>query len=99
MDVKNKISQSFVKRFLQQNVTVKISYEALAFDAVMLLADAIRRSNSLDPDKIRNTLSQTENFEAVSGVITFDENGDPSKSAVIMQIVNGEVNYLDTLQP
>jgi len=99
MDVKSEKSQSFVKRYLQQSDTDKLSYEPLAYDAVMLLADAIRRANSLDRGKIREALAQTENFEGVSGVITFDENGDPSKSAVIMEIVDGAFRYYKSFQP
>ncbi len=99
MDVKSEISQSFVKRYLQQFDTKAITYEALAYDAAMLLADAIRRANSLDRSKIREALAQTRNFNGVTGMITFDENGDPSKSAVIMEIVDGAFRYYKNFQP
>ncbi len=88
-----------MKRYLQQSDSEKITLEPLAYDAVMMLADAIRRANSLDRSKIREALAQTQNFEGVSGVITFDENGDPSKSAVIMEIVDGAFRYYKSFQP
>ncbi len=68
IDVKSEISQSFVKRYLQQSDTKEITYEALSYDTVMLLADAIRRANSLDRSKIREALAQTKSFNGVTGI-------------------------------
>ena len=38
-------------------------------------------------------------FEGVTGTFTFDAQHDPLKSAVIMQIKNGQRSYADTGQP
>ncbi len=71
----------------------------LGYDAVMVLADAIRRAGSADRTDIRNALANTRSFQGVTGVITFDENGDPIKSVVIMEINNGKPRYLKTMVP
>lgn len=72
---------------------------ALAYDAVMLLADAIGRAGSSDPAKIRRALAATKGFEGVTGAISFDEYGDPIKGAVIMRIQNGVYGFYQDVQP
>lgn len=90
-------SQAFVKQYKQAG-----SFEAataLGYDAVMVLADAIRRAGSPDRSKICDALAQTRSFEGVTGTMSFNEHGDPLKRAVIMQIMNGKMHYLKTLEP
>ena len=48
---------------------------------------------------IRDALAATENFQGVTGIITLDENGDATKSAVILKVDNGEFRYLTTVNP
>ncbi len=71
-----------------------------AYDAVMVLADAIRCAQSLKHKKIRDTLAATKNFQGATGTITFDENGDPvNKAAVILKFKNGTSVYVKTIKP
>ena len=78
---------------------IKSSGIPLAYDAVYLLADAVRRANSLDPHRIRDSLSSTKNFQGVTGTITLDRNGDPlMKSAVILKFDKGEIIYHKTIR-
>jgi branched-chain amino acid transport system substrate-binding protein len=70
------------------------------YDAVMVLADAIRRAQSLKHKKIRDTLAATKNFQGATGTITFDENGDPvNKDAVILKFENGTSVFVKTIKP
>jgi len=61
---------------------------ALAFDAAMLMFDAIERAGVAEPSAIRDALAVTDGFVGVSGTITFDEKRNPVKSAVIIEIVD-----------
>lgn len=72
---------------------------ALAYDATMVVADAIRRAGSVAPAAVRDALAATEEFPGITGLISFDAQGDPLKSVVIMQVRNGEVSYMKTLNP
>ena len=90
-------SRSFVEKYVHSEVSaVNI---ALGYDALMLLADAIARSGSIDRKKIRIALANTRSFEGVTGTISFNDYGDPIKSAIFMQIKNGKPHYLKTLEP
>ncbi|MDM8551895.1 ABC transporter substrate-binding protein [Desulfobacterales bacterium HSG2] len=93
----SEISRSFVKKY--KHFDKLNASTVLGYDAVMVLADAIRRAGSADRAKIREALANTRSFEGVTGTITFDANGDPVKSAVIMEIRNGTPRYFKTLKP
>ncbi len=96
-DVDTPKSREFVERYRKK---YEINdFAANVYDAVMLLADAIRRAGSLDRTKIRDALAKTRDFQGISGNITFDEHGDPVKSAVIMKITDGTPRYYKIVNP
>ncbi|WP_346930581.1 ABC transporter substrate-binding protein [Clostridium sp.] len=71
---------------------------ALGYDAYIVLLDAIKRAGSTDGDAIRKALTETKDFEGVTGTINFDKNGDAIKNlAVIKTVKNGKFVYLDTV--
>ena len=72
---------------------------ALAYDAVMVLAKAIEKADSTAGEDIVQALRTLGPYEGITGRIQFDANGDPLKSAVIMEIQNGRPRYLKTLTP
>lgn len=80
-------NRKFLARFKAAYGKQKISaYIPLAYDAVWLLADAMRRSRSADPKKIRDALAATREFKGATGSISFDTNGDPvNKGASILK--------------
>ena len=75
------------------------SFAALGYDSANLLADALKRANSTDNQKLRDTLATTKNFQAITGKITFDANRNPRKSVYILKIDNGKFVYNSTIEP
>lgn len=71
----------------------------LAYDATMLLADAIRQAASDNRQAVRDRLEKTRAFPAISGSITFDEHHNAVKSAVIIEIKNGRGQFKERIQP
>lgn len=72
---------------------------ALGYDSAKILADAIRRAGGTDPAKLRDALAATKEFDAVTGKITINAQRDATKSAVILQVVNGAFKYIETINP
>ncbi len=72
---------------------------ALAYDAVMVLAQAIRIAGTTNGPIVAQTLLHMKSYEGVTGAIKFDKKGDPEKEAVIMEISNGKPRYLESLAP
>ena len=71
---------------------------ALGFEAYNLLLDAIERAGTTDGPTLRDTIANTQNFEGVTGMVTFDENGDAQKSAVVKTVSGGRFTYLTTVE-
>ena len=72
---------------------------ALAYDAVLLLADAVERAGAVEHRAIRDALAATRGFEGVTGSFTFNEQGDPVKAAVILEIEHGRTRLLERVEP
>ncbi len=92
------IVQEFVKKYQAKFNKVPDALAALAYDAMQIMLDAIKRAGSTDPEKIKKALAET-NINVVSGLITFDKNRNPIKSAVIIAIKNGQQVYQATVNP
>jgi branched-chain amino acid transport system substrate-binding protein len=72
----------------------------LAYDAFMLLADAVRRAGTLDREEVRNALAATRDFAGATGFITFDKQGDPvGKEVVVLKWEGGKAIYHRTMKP
>ncbi|MSU69904.1 MAG: ABC transporter substrate-binding protein [Opitutaceae bacterium] len=75
------------------------SNASLAYDSVLVLADAIKRAGSTDHAKIRDAIAATKNFAAVTGRITINEKRDASKNAVIITVKNGHFQFVQSIAP
>ena len=97
VDLETERSRSFVDKYAQSEIFDENI--ALGYDAMMLMADAITRSGSVDRKKIKIAIANTRSFEGVTGTIDFNQYGDPIKGAVFMEIKNGKPCYLKTQEP
>ena len=70
----------------------------LAYDATNLLFASIEAAGSEDPAEVA-TAMESISYEAVSGVVSFDEYHNPIKSAVVLQVLDGEVNFVASVAP
>ncbi len=69
---------------------IKSTGTPLAFDAILLMVDAINRAKSTDGKQIRDAIAATKNFPGSSGIYSFDENGDAlNKGVAIVSFENG----------
>ena len=72
---------------------------ALGYDAYLILVKAIEAAGTADSVKIQQALVAMKNFQGAAGVVTFDENRNPIKSAVIKEVKGGKFTFLDVVQP
>ena len=72
---------------------------AVSYDAVKLLYEAILRAGSLDSAAIRDQLAVTENYVGATSILSFNEKRQPTKSAVIFTITNGEKQFYKQIDP
>lgn len=68
-----------------------------AYDALMLLVNAIKRAGSIDPAKVRDALESTKHFVGVDGMFNLsptDHDGLNVESFKMVQVHNGNWKYL-----
>lgn len=94
----NPLIQNFVKDYQKKYGVPPSALAALTYDSIKLLADAMQRAGTAEPAKLRDVLAATANFPAVTGTITFDENRNPKKDAVIIQVRDGEFKFFETVR-
>jgi len=90
--------QGFVTKYREKYGADPDALASLAYDAAFVLLSAVEKAGSLEGADIRDALKATQ-FKGATGNITFDENRNPIKSAVILQINNGQQQYLTTVNP
>jgi len=96
------IVQDWLKKFGDKykdangNPKVPDALATLAYDATNLLIAAIDKAGVDDPEKVKDALAGLT-WEGVSGRITFDQNHNPIKAAVILQVKDGKINYVATV--
>ena len=76
------------------------AFVGLAYDSVNLVADAITRAGSADPEKIKEALAVTSGFPAVTGTITYaPPSRIPSKDVYIIGTKDGKFYLVDVMVP
>jgi branched-chain amino acid transport system substrate-binding protein len=67
---------------------------AQSYDSVLVLADAKKRANSTDKDAIRKALSETKDFETVTGKVSFDAQNEVVKPVILTVVKDGKFTFL-----
>ena len=86
------VVQNFISAYEEKFEETPNALGALAYDAVYLMAGAIDTADSTDSDAIIAALADSS-LEGVTGNISFDENGDPIKGVMIIQVVDGKLKF------
>lgn len=67
------------------------AFAALGYDALRLMADAILRANSTNPEAIRQAIQETKDFPGITGMISYpDGEHVPQKNITIIAIKDGK---------
>ncbi|SNX53067.1 ABC transporter substrate-binding protein [Thermoanaerobacterium sp. RBIITD] len=82
--------QNFIKRYKDAYGTEPDAFAALAYDSAGMLIQAIKNANSEDPAKITDALSKLKNFKGVTGTISIDDQHNPIKQTVIVELKDGK---------
>jgi branched-chain amino acid transport system substrate-binding protein len=86
--------KKFVTAFKRKYGEEPSVYAAYAYDALKLIADAIRRGG-YTADGIKNALYETKDFKGVTGITRFDKNGEVDKPFYIYEVKKGKFQLTD----
>ena len=92
-------ARDFVRRFRARWGTAPDTGTSLGYEAVMVLADALRRAGSTEGKKLRDALAATRDFAGVTGRITMDASRTAAKSAVIFVVRDGRPVFKEIVGP
>ncbi|MGA1792049.1 MAG: ABC transporter substrate-binding protein [bacterium] len=99
-------TKAFIDRYQKKFGYVPDDVAALTWDAIRIVEEAIRSCGEITGDLkkdrrcVRDALAMIKEFEGITGRMTFTEEGDPIKCAVIVQISDkGEFEFYRSVCP
>lgn len=99
-------TKAFIDRYTDTYGYVPDDVAALTWDALRLAQQAIQDTGKItgkikkDRKAVRDALTKIQNFEGITGNMTFTEEGDPIKCAVIVKINDqGEYEFFKSICP
>jgi branched-chain amino acid transport system substrate-binding protein len=89
--------KEFQQKFTAKYGQIEI-YAPYAYDAVMVMVEAMKKADSSDPAKYLPALA-TVKYEGVTGPISFDDKGDIKATAITMyQVTSDKWDVLEVVQ-
>lgn len=99
-------TKAFIDRYNAEHGYIPDDVGALTWDALRLVQKAIescdKLTGKLDKDRkaVRDALAKIKDFDGITGKMTFTEDGDPIKCAVIVKISDkGEFEFYKSVCP
>ena len=98
-------TKEFIDKFQARHGEIPSDVGALTWDSMQIVAQAIKNCDSLGGSLeenrtcVRDGMAAIQDFEGITGTMTFDEQGDPIKCAVIVQIQGGEAVFYKSVCP
>ncbi|UCC47748.1 MAG: ABC transporter substrate-binding protein [Gemmatimonadota bacterium] len=100
-DAPGATGQQFVEAYRRAHGGQPDHFAALGYDAVLLVAEAVREVG-FDRARIRDYLEEVgtsrDAFRGVSGLVAFDENGDPLEKSFAVGRIAGEAIELISIE-
>lgn len=93
------LNKEFVAEYQKAYNAKPDVFAALAYDSALLVAKAIEDAKSTEPAKIGAALAKISGFKGVSGEVTFNEQHNPIKSAVIIEHKDGVQTFKTKVNP
>lgn len=91
--------QPFIDAYKKKYNEEPSAFNALAYDSVYMIKQAIEDQKSADSAAITKGLANLKDFEGVTGSITMDKNHNPEKSLVVLGLTGGKETSADTINP
>lgn len=99
LELQREKGSQFVESFRRVYGEPPNAVSALGYDAVMVLADALRRATTISRDGVQQALVSTDRYHGVTGVISINEKRDVLKDVHILKAVDGRFVHEDVISP
>ncbi|HFU76430.1 MAG TPA: hypothetical protein ENK66_09315 [Arcobacter sp.] len=87
--------QNFIKKFQQEYGVFPDTWAMQGYDAMMLIAEAIKNANSFDPELITRELKYMRNYESIFGKYSLTPRGDVEGRKLYIKVFrNNKFHYI-----
>ena len=93
----NAEAQAYAQKYRDRYKVEPDFYSTWAYDAVHLLANAIKAKNSTKPADLKAALHAVKGYKGVEGTYTFDKNGDGLHGYNIVKNEQGKIVFVKTI--
>lgn len=83
-------NSQFVTSYTNRYGSKPDQFAAQAYASLHILADAIKRSDPLNTQTLRDALANTRNLPTILGTFSFDATRNPVHAPVVQELVNGQ---------
>lgn len=97
-DIADDRAKAFVKAYRRAYDRDADDVAALTYDALGVLFAAMRSQGSFTREAIRKGIASGNSYEGVTGAINYEGSGDPERSAVMLQIRQGDNRFHKLVQ-
>ena len=91
-------AQAFSRKYRNRYGLEPDIYSAWTYDAVNLLALAIKNANSTAPEEIRKAILSIQQFKGVEGIYGFDQSGDGLHGYNIVKNEQGKIIFIKRIE-
>jgi branched-chain amino acid transport system substrate-binding protein len=98
-EIATPVAQKFVSDYKAKYGMAPDDVAALTYDSFGLLTQAIKDAGKFDRQAIRDALAKIQKYDGITGTMQFAGTGDPIKSAVVLQIKDGQFVWVANAQP
>ncbi|MBK3496651.1 ABC transporter substrate-binding protein [Viridibacillus sp. YIM B01967] len=92
--------QDFVKAFKTANSDkAPDAFNALGYDSVYWIKDAIERAGSTDSEAVKDALASTKNLTLITGNFSVDKDHNPVKTATVLEYKDGKQVFNSKVNP
>ena len=91
--------QKFVAAYKARYGNIPDALAALGYDAMRVLADAIKRAGTTAEPQLKDAINATKDFAGVTGTISIDKDRNAVKPAVVLKLQDKKYIYQETIYP
>jgi branched-chain amino acid transport system substrate-binding protein len=87
--------QDFVKKYEEKYGKKPDQFAAQAYDALYIMAEALKKAGDADRDAVRDALAETKDFQGILGSFSFDKDGDVVMEPTVLIIDEGKFKVFE----
>ncbi len=90
----NELTRAFTKKYRDKYGVNPDTFASWSYDAMQILALAIRNANSTEPEAVRSAILAIKGYQGLEGTYDFDQNGDGLHGYNVVRNDGGKIVFM-----